>query len=203
MGDRPGLQILVEPFCATLTSDTTGAETAERGVGRIEHAAIDTDGTGPDSVRNRQTAIQVAGQHRPGQPIWRAVGDGDGLVVGIERDDHQHRTEHLLLRDRRVGAHPGDHGRLHVVAVGQVFGQVLRHPTAEDDLGTGLTRLRDHRQHLVLAAAVISGPVSTPGSAGSPTGARPNANLTCSMTVSYSDLCTSSRVLIAQPCPAC
>ena len=58
----------------------------------------------------------VAGPDAGDQAVLGAVGDLDRLRLAVEGDQHLHRAEDLLLRERMVGGHVVDQRRLHVVA---------------------------------------------------------------------------------------
>ena len=56
-----------------------------------------------------------------GQAVEGVVGDGHGLVVGIEGDHRQHRAEHLLLGDAHLRRHAGEDRGFHEPAVAALW----------------------------------------------------------------------------------
>ena len=54
---------------------------------------------------------------------------GDDLDFGVERQDRHHRPEDLVAHESHVVGAVGEHGRRHVVAVGQ---RRIRRPLAPD-----------------------------------------------------------------------
>ena len=57
-------------------------------------------------------AAHVGGPHRAGQAVVGVVGPGQGLLLGVELGDRDHRAEHLATDDFVVLAGAGEHGRL-------------------------------------------------------------------------------------------
>ena len=105
--DRLGLQDTAGSLPSTaLASDATVLVSAERCVGAVEHAAVDPEGAGADSVRDVHPALHRPRHHRAGQTEGAVVGDPDRVVVVGERKHDQHRSEHLPLRDRGTVVHP-------------------------------------------------------------------------------------------------
>jgi hypothetical protein len=61
---------------------------------------------------------RVLGPHRRRGPERNSIGNGDGLFHGVERKEHQDRTEDLRLRRTASGDTPVENGGSHVVAAG-------------------------------------------------------------------------------------
>ena len=118
---------------------------------------------GADTPRDRHPAIGRPRHHRTRQTEDAVVGDSDGLVVVIERQDHQHRAEDLLLRDRGAVVDADDHRRRDEVSTRQVGWQVLHGLAADGDLRSVATRLADRASTRSFCAALITGPTNVPG----------------------------------------
>src|SRR4051794_38630273 len=99
LGDRLGLQVLLEPGDTHLPADAGLLVAAERGVGAEPDPAVDGERAGTDPPGHRLRALQRAGVDRAGEPVRRVVGDPDGVVVAVVRDHDEHRAEDLLLRE--------------------------------------------------------------------------------------------------------
>ena len=99
-----------------------------------------------DLTRGTVSSDDVAGPDRGGQPVRGVVGQVDRLVVGVERQDHQHRPEHLVVPDRCCDVDAGDQGGLVVGTAGE---RAARCPAAADDLGPPRTRCLDVGGHPV------------------------------------------------------
>ena len=56
--------------------------------------------------------LAVGRPHRAGQPVGRVVGQGHRVVVAVVGDDHEHRSEDLLLGHPGLVVHPDDQGGL-------------------------------------------------------------------------------------------
>ena len=78
--------------------------------------------------------------HGPGEAVLGIIRDAHGVVDVVERDDREHRTEDLLLRDAHVVGDAGEHRRLHVPALVQAGGAAV---AADLDLGAFFLAERD------------------------------------------------------------
>ena len=58
----------------------------------------------------------IAGPDGTRETILRVVGDLDGLILGVDGDDHEDRAEDLLAGDRHVPGDLGEDRGLDVVA---------------------------------------------------------------------------------------
>ena len=111
-------------------------------------------------------------------------------------------TERLGLRERGRVVDTAEHGRLDVVAVGELaadpfaaeqqFTGLLRHGVLDDRRGFGRPTLR-----------LMTGPKNTVGSSGSPTCADPTVARNFSTNASYTESCTRTRLAQAQLWPDC
>src|SRR4051794_26057794 len=63
----------------------------------------------PGDVRR---ALRIGAEHAAAEAVGRAVGDAHRIRVVPIGDDGEHRTEDLLLRDRRLVVDVGEHGGL-------------------------------------------------------------------------------------------
>ena len=83
--------------------------------------AIQTNLACAQSPGHSPRALHILRDHKAGQTILRVVGNTNRVLFIIVRNDHQHRSEDLLLRDGHVVAHIGKHRGARVVANGQVI----------------------------------------------------------------------------------
>ena len=97
-------------------------------VARLLHAAVrhghlhlavgvDPDRAGVERAGGAVGPGEVVGPHAGGQAVLDVVGDGVGLLLGVERDGAHHRAEDLLLGDAHRVRHAGEDRRLEEVAV--------------------------------------------------------------------------------------
>ena len=56
--------------------------------------------------------VDVAREEVSGEPHVAVVGDGDGLLLPVEPEDRDHRSEYLLLETVHAFLDPGEDGRL-------------------------------------------------------------------------------------------
>ncbi|ABA50512.1 hypothetical protein BURPS1710b_2316 [Burkholderia pseudomallei 1710b] len=121
-------EIFVEAVHAVLAADARLFETAERR-GHVPCPAVDIDLPRADAARDAHRALVAARPHRAAEPVRRIVRDAHRVILVAIRENRQHRAEDLLLRDRRVGLHAPEHGRLHEEAARDA----LRHAEAARD----------------------------------------------------------------------
>jgi len=100
--------------------------------------------------RDVHAALHRRRHHRARQSVGAVVGDAHRFVVVVERNHDQHGPEHLLLCDRGGVVDADDHGGRHVVAAGQVIGQVLGRSAAGGDFGATAACLLDSAEYPVL-----------------------------------------------------
>src|SRR5437764_1608349 len=115
-GDRLRLQILLEPSDAVLAADAAVLVAPERHVRAHGHTAVDGDEAGPDAAGDGEGALERPRRDHAGEPVLALVGDANGVVVVLERDDDEDRAEDLLLGDRHRVVDVDEHRRLDVPA---------------------------------------------------------------------------------------
>src|SRR3954454_2098643 len=93
------LAVLVVTEVAELTTDTRLLVATERLRRRDHVVVVDPHGAGTHTGRDRVRAVSVLRPDTAAEAVDRVVRDLDRLVVGVERDDAQHRSEDLFLRD--------------------------------------------------------------------------------------------------------
>src|SRR3954471_14110435 len=120
---RLGLEELLEAELAELAAVAGLLVAAERSQ-RVEAAAVDLDLAGADLAGDLLGPLRIAGPHAAGEAIDRVVGDLDGLFLGVVGNDREDGTEDLLLLNGHPGAHLGEHGRPHEVALVKTFGRL-------------------------------------------------------------------------------
>ena len=91
---------------------------AERELGADLHVAVHPHVAGSNVADHALRTAEVAGPNSGGQAVTTVVGDGDGLVLGVEGDDHGDRTEDLLLADLDGVVVGHEQRRLDPMAVG-------------------------------------------------------------------------------------
>src|SRR5436309_11483180 len=99
------LAVLVEAHLSVLPPDPRLFVAAER-IPRIDHVVVvDPHGSRPDLLGNLDGPAIVARPHAAGQSVDRVVGHGYGVGLVIERDDHEHWPEDLLLGHAHAALH--------------------------------------------------------------------------------------------------
>src|SRR5690349_13947789 len=97
LGHGLGLEVLLEPGNAHLAAEARLLVPAERGVRAEPDAPVHRHGPGADPLGHGLRPLEVPGVDRPGEPVVGVVGDADGVVVTVVRDDDEHGPEDLLL----------------------------------------------------------------------------------------------------------
>ena len=108
---------------------------AEGQLGSDLHVGVDPDVAGLDVANHAVHASQIPGPHARGQAVAAVVGDGDRLVVGVERDDHCDGPEDLLAADPQRVVLGHEQGGFHPVAARRVRGELRAVAAAEDQIG--------------------------------------------------------------------
>src|SRR2546423_6623305 len=129
-------------------------------------AAVDAEDPGLDAAGHPQSSADVAGPDRAGKAVGRVIDQPQDLILFGERDDGQHRTENLLLRDPHPIIGAVEHGWLQKAAGRQVatrrrsarqqaraflsadldvalHASSLLHRDQRTDVGTGVERVAD------------------------------------------------------------
>src|SRR5688572_27274781 len=87
-------------------------EAAVRHLAHERQVVVDPHAAEAHRLRHPQRAADVARPHAAGQPVGRAVGPLERLVLVVEALDRDDRAEDLLLDHLVVLAQAVDHGRL-------------------------------------------------------------------------------------------
>ena len=124
--------VLVEGVGRHVLAEAAVPVTAVRHLADDRDVVVDPHAAGPDLAGGAAGAVGVAGPGGGGEAERRVVGQADRLVVVVERDDREHRPEHLVAPDLGVERHVGDEGRLVVAATGEL---AVGCAAAGDDLG--------------------------------------------------------------------
>src|SRR5690606_25971800 len=113
------LQVAVEVEApgAALAADAGLARAAEERAQVPYEEAVDPDGPGDQPGGDERGPLAVAGGDGGGQAGAGVVGQPDGLVLGVEGLERQHRAEDLLLDDLAVLGDVREQGRLVVQAL--------------------------------------------------------------------------------------
>lgn len=82
-----------------------------------DQLAVQRDGARLDPLGEAVGPGAVLRVDGAGQTVGRVVGQGDGLVLVVERQDGDHRPEDLLAVQPCVGGDVGEHGRVHEVSL--------------------------------------------------------------------------------------
>src|SRR6266542_6065527 len=111
--DRLQLDVVAEPLDAELAPDARPLVAAERRheVHRVLVHAVRAGAHAPGDV---DTLVDVARPHRSGEAVLTVVGDADGVVGRVVRDDRENGPEDLLARDAHRVVDAGEHRRLDV-----------------------------------------------------------------------------------------
>ena len=126
----------------------------------VDRLVVDVDDAGLEPVGQGQAPVGVAGEHPGGQPVGGVVGPGHGLLGAVDDLDGGHRAE---------GLQPGQ-----LLSAGTSATRVARkqRPTRSPPASTSAppaTASATRPSTVSRARWLISGPITTPGSAGSPT----------------------------------
>jgi hypothetical protein len=81
------LEVLVDPFLASLTTKSRVLDPAEGGGGVGDQALVEADHAGLETLADPQGPFETLGIDVGDQAIDRVVGGGDRLVVMVEADD--------------------------------------------------------------------------------------------------------------------
>src|SRR6218665_117954 len=123
--------------------------TAQRCLGAVVHRGVDPHAARLHLAHGAQRLRQVLRPDGGREAENAVVGDGDGVLEGVEGHHGEHRSEDLLAQQRRVGVHAGHQRRLHEVAA-----LVARAPAAADHRGAHAHALLHVAQHLFHVALV-------------------------------------------------
>src|SRR5664279_3118764 len=99
-GDVLVFEVFVDAFEAAFPADAGLFDPAEGGGGVGDEAAVQSDHADVETFRDPQAPGEVGGVHEPEEPVLGGVGDGDGLVVVVDRNDRRDRSEDLVDRHR-------------------------------------------------------------------------------------------------------
>src|SRR5688572_1324119 len=80
-----------------------------------------------DAFRHPHACRQAGCPHIGRQPVNRVVRNAHGFVFIVERDDRQHRPEHLFLRERGFRCDVAEQRRLDEVAAGLTERRLAAH----------------------------------------------------------------------------
>src|SRR4051794_17482891 len=141
--DALELAVSVQPEHSTVTPDSALLEPAERRLMVALHG-VDADVATSQLTCHSVATDGVGGPDIVIEPEGGAVGDGDRLVLVVERLDDDDRTEELLLRDPPAVLHAGEQRRRHVEPRVE-----LRAGAARDELRTVLPAAREKLLHPV------------------------------------------------------
>src|SRR5262249_12985909 len=119
-GDLLHLGVLLHPPATALATDPALLEPAERAVEHVD-AVVDPHHARTDALRQRDRARGVARVDRTAEAVGRVVPDAPGLVLFLEGDHRDARTEDLLACDPGIVAHVAEDGRLEEVAAPHVL----------------------------------------------------------------------------------
>src|ERR1700730_13287240 len=182
--DRLVLGVAFPRFAALLAAIAAHLEATARRLGMGVVPGVRPDRACLDPVGEPQRAADIARLDARGEPVARIVGDPDRIVLVLERDQRQDRTENLLARYSQLIARVGEDGRLDEEALavdlagaaarGQTrgalalfdIGQELFIPAARRDRPVrhwGIERVAERRGHRhgaqLLDDLVIAGPL--------------------------------------------
>src|ERR1700726_3314968 len=112
------LAVMIEGGKAQLAPDATSLDAAERHLQVDAPTRVDRDHPRLDGTRHAQGPREVPRPEGAGEAIRRAVGQPDGLLLAVERQDGDDRTEDLLLGERHGGGHVAeDRGTIEAAAI--------------------------------------------------------------------------------------
>src|ERR1700735_533281 len=78
----------------------------------VPDAAVDVDGAHPHTRGELGGSLWVGTEHAARQPIWRVVGDTQGIGVTVVGDHGEHRPEDLFAGGSAIVVQSGDDGGL-------------------------------------------------------------------------------------------
>src|SRR6266545_119704 len=133
------LEEFLEAEAAALTAMARLLDAAE-GRQRIEGCSVDLHLAGAHPPSDCLSPFRIGRPDATVEPVDRAVRDLSGLVLGVVRNDREHRSEDLLLGDRHVRLDVGEDSGLHEVARLQ---PLRRLGATGDQLGALLLALLD------------------------------------------------------------
>src|SRR3954454_23683703 len=113
--DALQLAVSMQAEDTAVAPDAGHLEPAERRLVVALHG-VDADVAAAELPRHPITAHRVRGPDVVVEPERRAVGEGNSLVLVVERLHDDDRTEELLLRDPHLVLHSGEQRRGDVVA---------------------------------------------------------------------------------------
>src|SRR5919106_1872644 len=166
-GHRANVGELVERLPPALAAGAAVAHATPRRCGIQPVMIVDPHDAVLQPAGHPVGAGDVAGPYRRAEPVRRVVGQRDGLVLVVERDDDQNRAEDLLAGDPHVVGDADEHRGLdeptalasgdlrrsttgrHCGALPLPDGDVLDDPVAcphrdhRTDLGLGRSRVTD------------------------------------------------------------
>ncbi len=129
------------PGRAELAADAGPLEAAPLGLRHVDVVGVDPDRPVAEAGRDAFGALGIRCPDRAGEAVRGVIPDGDGLVLGHEALDRQHRPEDLILGDAHRARHVGEDGRT-VVEAGLQLG-LVRPAATGDQPGTVRDRARD------------------------------------------------------------
>ena len=100
-----------QPLDPALAADAGLLEPAE-GDAEVGAERVVADGARAQLAGDVAGPLDVVGEDGCVEPVDRVVGDGDGLLLVLRRDDAEHRAEDLLLGDGRGVVDVAEDGRL-------------------------------------------------------------------------------------------
>src|SRR5262249_21326698 len=100
--DRFHLRVLLERVVTALAAEPRLLVAAERQARIVEVVGVDPDRSRLERARGAQGLLDVARPDRRGEPVDRGVADRDGLLLVLERERGEDRSEDLLARDRHL-----------------------------------------------------------------------------------------------------
>ena len=110
----------------------------------VEGTTVDLDLAAADAAGDGLGPLGIARPDAGRQAVDGVVGDADGVVLVLVGNDREDGPEDLLLGDRHVVAHVGEHRRPHEVALVEAIG--CFGPTGEE-LGSFVDALLDVAAH--------------------------------------------------------
>src|SRR5919201_6324070 len=114
--DRLVLEERAEALGSELTTDARFLVATEGGT-ELDPVAVQRQASRAHLAGDPHGAVEVAGPHASRQAVLRVVGDADGVVVIVKRDNDEHGTEDLVLGDAHGAVDVGEDRRLDVPAL--------------------------------------------------------------------------------------
>src|SRR5436309_77886 len=106
------LAVVLERGGPQLAPDAAALDAAEGHLEVDAPARVDRQDPGLDRAGDAQRAADVARPQRPREAVERGVGEPDGRLLAVERQDRHHRPEDLLAGDLHAGRHVAEDPRL-------------------------------------------------------------------------------------------